>query len=399
VWIQPAAGDAAGAMGAALLVWHRRLENPRPQRTRDGRKGTRLGPAYGDDEIASFLERKGIPFRKLSREELPDVAAQLLAEGKVVGWFQGRMEFGPRALGSRSILADPRLQGMQSLINRKIKFRESFRPFAPTVLREHATEWFEMDMESPYMSFTFPVRAEKRCAPRSVIPAVTHVDGSSRVQTLAREDDPLYYDLIDAFHRRTGCPVVVNTSFNVRGEPIVCTPEEAAACFMNTGMDHLVLGSFLLDKRDMPPVNPGSDGGNMGRISPEDPPRGDTLKFSAALAVVLEGIAAMQLWRGRTGLAIALGIVGTVPLALGFLLPGAMRLVQRGFTRLAMGIGRINTRLLLGLIFFLILTPAAVFLRLFRPDALRLTFEPGAGSYWVTKPGAQWRADRYDRMY
>ena len=269
VWIQPAAGDAGGALGAAQLVWHRHLRRPRqPSCSGDGMRGAYLGPAFTEDQIAATLRAKGARFRRLDPEQLVGETARLLSEGNVVGWFEGRMEFGPRALGSRSILGDPRSRGMQRTMNLKIKFRESFRPFAPTVLRERVSDYFELDQESPYMLLVAPVKEERRLSmgedghrlfgidklnlPRSDIPAVTHVDYSARVQTVDCRDNPRYHALLRAFEARTGCGVLVNTSFNVRGEPIVCTPEDAYRCFMRTEMDNLVLWPFLLDKKEQP---------------------------------------------------------------------------------------------------------------------------------------------------
>jgi carbamoyltransferase len=271
IWIQPAAGDAGGSVGAALSVWYQYLENKRDvkevcQGHADGMKGALLGPSFSSDRVREFLETTAANYRLVKRTELAERVARLLAEEKVVGWFQGRMEFGPRALGARSILGDPRSPHMQSQMNLKIKFRESFRPFAPSVLRERVSDFFEMDVDSPYMLLTAPVQKHLRFevseseenrfgiaklnAARSTIPAVTHVDYSARVQTVRREDNPLYYDLIAAFGRLTGCPVLVNTSFNVRGEPIVCTPEQAYTCFMRTEMDCLVMEDYVLDKSE-----------------------------------------------------------------------------------------------------------------------------------------------------
>jgi len=269
LWIQPAAGDAGGALGAAMLVWHHALGRPRkPDPKRDAQSGSLLGPSYSAAEIQASLDRAGARYRKLPPAELSTEAADRLARGRVVGWFSGRMEYGPRALGARSILGDPRRPEMQSKMNLKIKFRESFRPFAPAVLRERVSDYFELDADSPYMLLVAPVKKERRLAesaedarlfgierlnkPRSDIPAVTHVDYSARVQTVTREDNPAYYDLLAAFEKKTGCAVLVNTSFNVRGEPIVCRPAEAYACFMRTGIDDLVLGDFLLAKEDQP---------------------------------------------------------------------------------------------------------------------------------------------------
>ncbi len=269
IWIQPAAGDAGGALGVALALWYHHLGNERVvDGEKDAMRASLLGPVYDDDEIGRFIEGQGGVALKLSEDELPVRVAEQLAAGKVMGFFQCRMEFGPRALGARSIIGDPRSTETQSVMNLKIKFRESFRPFAPTVLREHVHEYFELDADSPYMLQVAPIKEgrqvamsedqeqlfgiEKLNVPRSDMPAVTHVDYSARVQTLRREDNPRYYDVIKAFQSLTGYPVVVNTSFNVRGEPIVLSPEDAYRCFMRTEMDFLVLGSYLLDKQDQP---------------------------------------------------------------------------------------------------------------------------------------------------
>ena len=265
IWIQPAAGDAGGALGAALSVWHQHLDNPRTANV-SSMSGSYLGPEFSNDQIRAYLDSAGAAYQQVGHRDLAARTAALLADEKVVGWFQGRMEFGPRALGARSILGDPRSARMQSVMNLKIKFRESFRPFAPSVLRERVSEWFEIDCDSPYMLLVAPVREhlripmtadqdklfgiEKLNVPRSTIPAITHVDYSARIQTVEHQDNPLYHDLLLAFERLTGCPVLVNTSFNVRGEPIVCTPEHAYTCFMRTEMDYLVLGDFILDKRE-----------------------------------------------------------------------------------------------------------------------------------------------------
>jgi carbamoyltransferase len=292
IWIQPAAGDAGGALGIALAIWHRYLGKPRTSAeaagtwmrgtgilpvdhapdTRaaysDGMKGSYLGPQNSVAEIEEFLRTNNLPYKNYSREELPEVVAAFLADKKIVGLHQGRMEFGPRALGARSIIGDPRSSEMQSVMNLKIKYRESFRPFAPSVLREHVAEWFELDYDSPYMMLVADVVSDRRreMSPeekalfgisklnikRSEIPAVTHVDYSARIQTVSRETNPLYWEIIEAFRQKTGCPVIVNTSFNVRGEPIVCTPEDSYRCFMRTEMDYLVLETCVLDKKEQP---------------------------------------------------------------------------------------------------------------------------------------------------
>ena len=315
LWIQPAAGDAGGALGVAQLIAHRHFGRARVLKRRqsaavhatvgagamaesangavavatsrrsfansaasrgggsdlpyvDSMNGSYLGPEFSPDEIEAYLKSVGAAYRKLDRDHLIDSSAQLLADEKVIGWFNGRMEFGPRALGNRSIIGDPRSPRMQAQMNLKIKFRESFRPFAPSVLRERVNEYFEMDCDSPYMLLVAPVKRERQIpmtdaqqrlwgidqlnVVRSDIPAITHIDYSARVQTVSRDTNPDYYDLIAAFEAKTGCAVIVNTSFNVRGEPIVCTPHDAYVCFMRTHIDHLVLGSFLLDKTNQP---------------------------------------------------------------------------------------------------------------------------------------------------
>ena len=266
IWIQPAAGDAGSALGVALCCWYQILDNKRVTNGCDAMKGAYLGPHYRDSEIKNYLDRENIPYRKLGEIELSKTIVADLKAGKVVGWFQGPMEFGPRALGGRSIIGDPRNPKMQSIMNLKIKYRESFRPFAPSVLAEKVNEWFEMDSESPYMLLVARVREDKRITmteeqkklfgidllnvPRSQIPAITHVDYSARIQTVHKDTNKRFYDLISEFEKETKCPVLINTSFNVRGEPIVCTPEQAFLCFMRTEMDTLVLENFVIDKKD-----------------------------------------------------------------------------------------------------------------------------------------------------
>jgi carbamoyltransferase len=270
LWIQPAAGDAGGALGAAALAWHRYLEKPRTPRSTDSMRGSQLGPAFSDEETQAELDRANAVYERLSATDITARTAALLADENVVGWFQGRMEFGPRALGARSILADPRNPKMQALINLKIKFREGFRPFAPSVLDDCAGAYFDLDAESPYMLIVAPVKESRRLplpsnsekwgidllnVPRSDIPAVTHLDYSARIQTVSRQRTPQYHQLITEFYRLTGCPLLVNTSFNVRGEPIVCTPADAYRCFMRTHLDYLVIGSFVLSKKNQPQVD------------------------------------------------------------------------------------------------------------------------------------------------
>lgn len=266
-WVQPASGDAGGALGAALLVWYKYLGNKRDSDNKnDKQRASFLGPCYSDEYIENFLIKENAPYKKLAYFDIPGIVSDLIIQGKVIGWFQNRLEFGPRALGARSIIGDARNPEMQSRMNLKIKYRESFRPFAPTVLKENVSDWFDLDRESPYMLLVAPLKEVKRIklsnpesklsgfyklrVKRSEIPAVTHVDYSARIQTIKREDSPLYYDMINRFYKKTGCPVIINTSFNVRGEPLVCSPEDAFRCFMRTEMDYLVLGCFLLDRKE-----------------------------------------------------------------------------------------------------------------------------------------------------
>ena len=271
LWVQPAAGDAGGSLGAALFVWHQLLENDRHAESGDSQQGSLLGPSFKSDSIGRFLQGEAARCRRLDQADLLRHVAGLLAKGLVVGWFQGRMEFGPRALGSRSILGDARLPEMQSRMNLKVKFRESFRPFAPAVLRQHTTDWFELspDVESPYMLLTAQVRADRRNVPpeeeqklmasdldlcrriavsRSQIPAVTHVDYSARLQTVDAIRNPRFHALLQAFYEQTGCPILINTSFNIRGEPIVCSPQDAYRCFLSTDIDVLVMEDWVVER-------------------------------------------------------------------------------------------------------------------------------------------------------
>ncbi|NDV61904.1 carbamoyltransferase [Puniceicoccales bacterium CK1056] len=267
IWIQPAAGDAGGALGAALAVWHMQKDAPQPRSVvqPDAMQGAFLGPEFPDKEIEAVLKTHNAVYRKLDTESLLDTVADHLADEKIVGWFQGRIEFGPRALGHRSILGDPRSPQMQSILNMKVKFRESFRPFAPAVLLEHTPEFFELETNSPYMLIVAPVHPDQRLESpppasglerlkqlRSKIPAVTHVDYSARVQTVTADQNPNFHAILKRFEEKTDCPVLMNTSFNVRGEPVVCTPDDAYRCFVNTEMDYLAIGHFLLKRADQP---------------------------------------------------------------------------------------------------------------------------------------------------
>ena len=275
IWIQPAAGDAGGALGAALAIWYEYLDNPRQAEEHDAMQGAFLGPAYSNSQIAESLAANGGVNKYLEEDALVARVARLIQDGHVIGWFQGRMEFGPRALGNRSIIGDPRSSDIQSVMNLKIKYRESFRPFAPAIKADKVSEWFDQGSASPYMLFVAPVATAKLTAPqegeekpaglqrlyqrRSEVPAVTHVDCSARVQTVHAATNPRFYHLLDEFEQLTACPLLVNTSFNVRGEPIVNTPQDAYRCFMRTEMDYLVMGNYLLAKSDQPAFDDAGD--------------------------------------------------------------------------------------------------------------------------------------------
>ncbi len=269
LWIQPAAGDSGGAVGAAYIAWHHVEGKERLSRLGDAQLGSFLGPEFGDPEIEDSFRKFGIAFKKWSKQELLEKTASILSEQKIVGWFQGKMEFGPRALGARSILGDPRNPEMQKRMNLKIKFRESFRPFAPSVLIEDTKQYFNLEAESPYMLLTCAAKEEVTSVRAAVgsnwiserlgsvqgrLPAVTHVDGSARVHTVERLRNPIFYELLKTFRNKTGCPVLINTSFNVRGEPIVCTPEDAIVCFLRTEIDVLVIGSYIAERSVQDPA-------------------------------------------------------------------------------------------------------------------------------------------------
>ncbi len=276
IWVQPASGDAGSALGAALFVWYRHLENKREVNgEKDLQKGSYLGPKFNRNDVYDFLKSRDVVFTELKYDEIPEKIADLIGNEKIIGWFQGRMEFGPRALGARSIIGDARSPKMQEQMNLKIKFRESFRPFAPSVIREKVSDYFELNCDSPYMLLVAPVKKDirkqmteeeeklfgisKLNVVRSTIPAITHVDYSARVQTVEKETNPVYHKMISKFNEKYGCGVIINTSFNVRGEPIVCTPEQAYLCFMRTDMDYLIIENFLMKKEDQKPLENDSD--------------------------------------------------------------------------------------------------------------------------------------------
>ncbi len=417
LWIQPAAGDAGGALGAALFAHHQLFGGERVAAGgRDRQRASLLGPAFGDGEIGRLLESEGVAAQCLDDPEtLAEAVAELLAAGKVVGWFQGRMEFGPRALGARSILADPRSADMQSTLNLKIKFRESFRPFAPAVLAEHAGEYFELDVESPYMLLVTQLAAGQRLPvveeatgldklkqPRSTLPAITHVDGSARIQTVRRTDHPLFHRLLTAFHRKTGCPALVNTSFNVRGEPIVHTPVEALRCFRRTGMDHLVLGSYLVGKQesDDEDVRWGEQPGSQKEHSQEDAGEAwEARRFGLILGTVFLVIAVASYLLGHPGRAAVFGSASAAVLFASQALPALWRPVHRLWMKLAMALGRWISWLVLCLFYYLVLTPAGLLKRLLGSPALDIAWQDGRPTHWREKPVGSFSLERYRKQY
>ena len=412
IWIQPAAGDAGGALGAALLGWHHYRQHPRKvSASPDAQHGSFLGPAY---DAAEFLRREAIPHLELSEGELMSRVSSLLEQGKVIGWFQGRMEFGPRALGNRSILGDPRRSEMQEKLNLKIKFRESFRPFAPSVMEERASDCFELNEASPYMLLVAPVRETLRVdgekevsldfmtrlkTRRSTLPAVTHVDYSARVQTVAMADNPRFHSLLGEFEKRTGCPVLVNTSFNVRGEPPVCTPEDAFRCFTRTEMDYLVLGNFLLDKAEQPESASQSgglsrDGGtHQNKTAGWRPPLLEQAyqkldrspralrRFGIVLGAAMLLLGKLLLLGGRNAGGPFLSIGALLLIAAAFA-PWILRYVYKPWMFLALASSWLVTRIILTLVFFLVVTPLGLLQRLCGKRALEFRFKSNETTYW-----------------
>ena len=406
LWIQPAAGDAGGALGAALVAWHHVAGQPRTPVAPDGMAGAYLGPSPAPSDLAAALEAHGLQGTHLPDGAWVDPVADLLAEGKVVGVCRGAMEFGPRALGHRSILADPRTQQMQDRVNAKIKFREGFRPFAPAVRAEDASDWFELDGRSPYMLHVVPV-AEARRLPqgeaaeglarlklaRSQINAVTHVDGSARVQTVHADTSPDFHALLTAFDQRTGCPILLNTSFNLRGEPIVATPHDAVRTFLASGMDALLVGDTLVAR---------PEGAVPTGKAPPPPdlsePRSDSdLRTFGIGGAVLLTVAAI-LRGGHDDLtvsALLLG-VGLVLGALGFFAPGALRPVEAFLSKLFKPVGHLVGRLLLTLVHLLVVTPLGWLRRTTGGDPLGLN-DTSPPTWTPIEPPPQGDA-QYDRM-
>jgi carbamoyltransferase len=418
IWIQPAAGDAGGAIGAALLGWHHYHNQPREiSGESDTQHGSFLGPAFNAGE---FLRGAAIPHTELGEDDLMSRVAELLEQGKVIGWFQGRMEFGPRALGNRSILGDPRRPDMQEKLNLKIKFRESFRPFAPSILEERTCDCFELSQASPYMLLVAPVKESLRVdgqqeatdlmtrlkRRRSTLPAVTHVDYSARVQTVAAADNPRFHHLLSQFERRTGCPVLVNTSFNVRGEPPVCTPNDAYRCFMKTEMDYLVLGNFLLDETSRSPgfqtAEPKKAAIWKSRLFGEELKKLDysvpaLRRFAFTIAAVLVSLGGIMLWRHRPGgwplLSLALLLV-----TFSILQPSWLRFVYRPWMMLGLFLGSIASRILLTVAFLLVVTPVGLLQRILGKRALEFGFRAPQATYWRARAGTPVR-EEYERQF
>jgi carbamoyltransferase len=414
IWIQPAAGDAGGSLGAALLVWHQLLDKPRTAASDDSQRGSLLGPQSGSAAVRDFLVKERVRYDHLPKlDELNTRMARALADGKVVGWFSGRMEFGPRALGSRSILADARRPEMQSVLNQKIKFREGFRPFAPAVLAEQASDWFNLakGQGSPYMLLTAPVAEAQRrvisptdevqmrsdpdlcrraAVIRSSIPAVTHVDFSARVQSVDRTRNPLFHALLSEFYEQTGCPVLINTSFNVRGEPIVCTPEDAYRCFLATEMDFLVLEDCIIEK---PPHD--------RRVIGDYPIRGDrradwsspsTRQLREFAFIGALGLFVMGIWqvlaRGSTTLGSALAGLAVVAMSIGLLKPRWLSPIFTTWMIIAFPIAWSVSTLLLAIVFYSFFTPLGVWFRLIARDPLDRRFRSDQDTYWQEKTAA-----------
>ena len=393
IWIQPAAGDAGGALGAAQLAWYRYCGKPRRiVPGQDAMMGAYLGPDYTEEEIGQYLKSVGARFRRFERAELLQTSARFLADGSVVGWFNGRAEFGPRALGSRSILGDARSPKMQAQMNLKIKLREGFRPFAPSVLCERTSDYFELDRESPYMLIVAPVRSDRQIPmaaeykqlsaldrlnlPRSDIPAVTHIDYTARIHTVSRDRNADYYDLIKEFETITGCGVLVNTSFNVRGEPVVCTPADAYRCFMRTHIDYLVLGPFLLDKESQPEwYEPRPEPAVRPGLSPREG-RKFALTVGSGFAVL-----GLIVWgAGNNGLGALLSGIGSVFILAGIVLPGRLTLLHQTWMELAKAISRVTIPITMSLVYLLIFAPLGGVRRLIGRNPL--VYSAGIDGYW-----------------
>jgi len=427
IWIQPAPGDAGGALGAALAIWHEYLENPRKvTQGQDSQQGSYLGPEFKNTEIQEFLDDNKIPYRQLEDSEVIKETAALLTQGKVIGWFQGRMEFGPRALGSRSILGDPRSPEMQRKINLKIKFRESFRPFAPSVLEEALPEYFKLDRPSPYMLLVAEVAENKRRplskkdrqlrgldklnVVRSEIPAVTHVDYSARIQTVNEKSNKRFYALLKEFEKQTGCPLLVNTSFNVRGEPIVCTPQEAYNCFMRTEMDYLVMNNYLLDKKEQPATESETareKQKNKNRSIERETAainkskfndRAEWKKFGIGLSIILAVLGTLQWVRGITLFSVFY-LIAVLTLMSVLSVPIVLKPLYISFSYIGFALGWIMTRIILSTLFFLILTPLSLISRLFGKKYLHLEFKKNKATHWKERQEQNASKKHFEKQY
>jgi carbamoyltransferase len=426
IWVQPAASDAGGALGAALSVWYEYLSNTRDvAEDKDSQQGSYLGPDFSDSEIQDFLDRRNIPFHRLSDNDLIKKTAALLAEEKVIGWFQGRMEFGPRALGARSILADPRSPEMQKKLNLKIKFRESFRPFAPSISEDAVKDYFQVNRPSPYMLFVAEIAEDKRRpmsneeqklfgidklnVVRSEIPAVTHVDYSARLQTVNGKTNERFHKLLKEFGNQTGHPILVNTSFNVRGEPIVCTPEDAYKCFMRTEMDYLALGNYLLDRREQPDftsetsrkVKPGIDR-LQAKTSIIDKskfkePR-EWKKFGIGLSIILTILGTIQ-WIKGISLFPMFYLTAGMALTSSLLFPVILKPLFIIFSYIGFALGWLMTRVILSVLFFLVVTPISLISRLLGKRYLETDFGTKETSYWKTHSEKKASKEHFEKQY
>jgi carbamoyltransferase len=414
IWIQPAAGDAGGALGAALFVWHQLLDRPRRPEFTDSQHGSFLGPRFSSAEIQLTLKELGASYQRIADPAQLNVeVARRLAAGQIVGWFRGRMEFGPRALGSRSILADPRRADMQAVLNRKTKLREGFRPFAPAVLAEHVAEWFDLpaDHMSPYMLLTGPVDESRRTSTasaatealpssadfsrratevRSTIPAVTHVDHSARVQTVDAERNPAFHALLTEFQRLTGCPVLVNTSFNVRGEPMVCTPEDAFHCFATTGIDVLVLEDCIVEKGNTPLDGGGSRSNpRLMGLSIPPPTTRQLCEFAAIGTIIFVGLALGRVIKMHTMPLTAIYAAAALLLGLiGFVRPRLLAPIFSTWLFLTAPVAWVVSAVLLAVVYYGVVTPLGLLFRLIGRDELDRRFRSGQDTYWREKPAA-----------
>jgi carbamoyltransferase len=401
IWVQPAAGDAGGALGAAYLVWHQYLNNHKEVSQQDRMQGALLGTQYSDSEIENVLSSAGAHYKKYETDDLLSVVSGYLNDRKVVGWFQGKMEFGPRALGSRSILGDPRSEDMQSVINLKIKNRESFRPFAPAVLLDKLSDWFEMSVKSPYMLFVTHLKKDK-CLDvdqdekiqgldklkiiRSQVPSVTHVDKTARVQSVSLESNPMFYRLLSKFYDLTKCPILINTSFNVRGEPIVESPDDALTCFMTTGMDVLAIGSFVLLKNDQPDnlldtLDHRKPDGKQHASAIELPPK-HLRQFAVSTGVAVSLVFGWFFpWLADLKPDINIMIFSTLWILWGLLFPMTLRSIYKGWMLFGSMMGRFMTPLILSIIYITLIIPAGLIMRVLGNDPLCRKLDSSVDSY------------------